>query len=145
MAQKKRKNRIGYEELLELAYEYADECIYSTKETATAGRIVAIKSVKAPSIEFFLEIWIPKVKQMDTIHRGTFYKWWRDLEDKDKSDTITRIQSLFNAVLIEKTMNDPNAATMFVAKNKLGWVDKTEVKNTHHVEQPLFPDEDESV
>ena len=143
MAQRKRANRIGYEDLLTLAYEYADECaMKATKEFPTGRGAVSCKAVNAPLIEYFLEIWIPRKKQMDTIHRGTFYKWWKDDSDPAKSDTITRIQSLFNAVLLEKTVNDPNSATVFVAKNKLGWIDKTETKTTH-VEQPFFGDDEE--
>ena len=136
-----RKARITYKELLELAYEYMEECVNATKEFPTARGAVAVKSTKIPSIEFFLNYWIPKYKKMDSIGRSTFYEWWKHTEDKAKADTISHIQDIFNSILIEKVMNDPNSSSNFVAKNKLGWTDKSEIKNAHHVEQPLFPEE----
>jgi hypothetical protein len=57
----------------------------------------------------------------DTISRDTYYTWLKS-EDKAKSDTIKKIDDLFQSLAADIVANEGKG--IFYAKNKLGWTDK---------------------
>ena len=124
--------RIQPEELLHHAYTYCDNCIESTLEKATAsGRVVLISSRHIPTVNYFLHHWLRR-ERFDFYTRGHWYAAMKD-EDHPLSDTIKRIDELFNALALDIVANEGKG--IFYAKNKLGMTDRI---YSDHVEQPLF-------
>lgn len=120
--------KITLNELEELANEYIAECLENTKEQATqSGKIINVKDRHLPTIQYFLRIWIP-MKGKPTISRSTYYEWLSG-EEKSKSDTIKKIDGLFESLAIDIVANEGKG--IFYAKNKLGMTDKTDNKNEH--------------
>lgn len=70
-----------------------------------------------------------------------YTQWWSEMKDKfvnDKSvsDTIKNIESIIEQRIVNDTMTgDAKSATfsIFLLKNKFGYVDKQETENTHKV------------
>lgn len=119
---------ITLEELEELANQYVVECLKNTKETAAAsGKVVKVKDRHLPTIQYFLRIWIP-IQGKPSISRSTYYDWLSS-EDKVKSDTIKKIDALFESLAVDIVANEGKG--IFYAKNKLGMTDKTDNKNEH--------------
>ena len=103
------------------ANQYIDICLNSTKEVATgSGKIVEQKERHIPTIAFFLNIWLPR-NVGDTIARDTYYEWLKG-NDTVKSDTIKKIDELFQSLAADIVANEGKG--IFYAKNKLGWTDK---------------------
>jgi hypothetical protein len=114
------------EQLPNYANQYIEVCLNHTKEVATgSGKIVEQKERHIPTIAFFLNIWLPR-NVGDTISRETYYAWLKG-EDEAKSDTIKRIDSLFQSLAVDIVANEGKG--IFYAKNKLGMTDKSENKN----------------
>lgn len=108
-------------ELPNYANQYIDVCLNHTKEVATgSGKIVEQKERHIPTIAFFLNIWMPR-NVGDTISRDTYYEWLKS-ENKTKSDTIKKIDDLFQSLAADIVANEGKG--IFYAKNKLGWTDK---------------------
>lgn len=103
------------------ANQYIDICLNSTKEVATgSGKIVEQKERHIPTIAFFLNIWLPR-NVGNTISRDTYYEWLKG-NDTIKSDTIKKIDELFQSLAADIVANEGKG--IFYAKNKLGWTDK---------------------
>ena len=108
-------------ELPNYANQYIDVCLNHTKEVATgSGKIVEQKERHIPTIAFFLNIWMPR-NVGDTISRDTYYEWLKS-ENKTKSDTIKKIDDLFQSLAADIVANEGKG--IFYAKNKLVWTDK---------------------
>ena len=106
------------------ANQYIDICLNSTKEVATgSGKIVEQRERHIPTIAFFLNIWLPR-NVGDTIARDTYYEWLKG-NDTVKSDTIKKIDELFQSLAADIVANEGKG--IFYAKNKLGWTDKQQV------------------
>ena len=131
------KSKEFLEMLAEQSWVYIEECINKTKQTANnKGGVTDVKDRYIPTIDYFLRIWMP-LHNKETIHRGTWYKWL-DGDDKEKSDTIKKINENFNALASDVVANEGRG--IFYAKNKLGWTDKAE--QTVISNPPIFPDLD---
>ena len=71
-----------------------------------------------------------------------YTQWWSEMKDKfvnekSVSDTIKNIESIIEQRIVNDTMTgDAKSATfsIFLLKNKFGYVDKQENENTHKVE-----------
>ena len=108
-------------ELPNWATKYINHCLSHTKEVATgSGKIVEQKERHIPTIAYFLNIWLPLL-ELDTISRETYYAWLKG-DDKAKSDTIKKIDTLFQSLAADIVANEGKG--IFYAKNKLGWTDK---------------------
>jgi len=108
-------------ELPNYANQYIDVCLNHTKEVATgSGKIVEQRERHIPTIAFFLNIWLPR-NIGDTISRDTYYEWLKS-DNKDKSDTIKKIDDLFQSLAADIVANEGKG--IFYAKNKLGWTDR---------------------
>ncbi len=115
-------------ELPNYADEYIEMCISNKKEVATgSGKIVKIEDRHIPTIAYFLNIWLP-LKKLDTINRKTYYEW-RKGEDELKSNTIKKIDELFQSLAADIVANEGKG--IFYAKNKLGWTDKQQIETTN--------------
>jgi hypothetical protein len=118
------------QEFINALPEYADKyislCRNHTKEVATgSGKIVEIRERHIPTIEFFLQIWLPE-NLGETIVKSTYYEWMKS-EDEIKSNAIKRIDDKFKALAGDIVANEQKG--IFYAKNKLGWTDKAENRN----------------
>ena len=103
------------------ADEYINVCLNHTKEVATgSGKIVQLKERHIPTIEYFLNIWLPFNKG-ESMVKDTYYRWLRE-DDKEKSYTIKKIDDKFKALAADIVANEQKG--IFYAKNKLGWTDK---------------------
>lgn len=132
------KSKDWIEKFAELSNEYMKECLSKTKEVATgSGKIVEVKERQIPTIDYFINIWIPIVKNYDSINRKTYYEWLKS-NDEFKSNTIKNIDDKFKALAADIVANEQKG--IFYAKNKLGWTDKqlTELKGTLNI--PPLPD-----
>ena len=129
MANKYRK--IDAKKLTELADQYCDECIDNTNDHATgSGKVVQVSSRHIPTIDYFLNIWIPLREKLDLIKRRTWYDWLR--ENSDKSRTIKNIEGEFVALGKDIVANEGKG--IFYAKNKFGMHDRQQVE-TKNVEK----------
>jgi len=114
--------------LPDYADEYIQKCIANKKEVATgSGKIVSIEDRHIPTIAYFLNIWLPLMK-LDTINRKTYYEWKKG-EDETKSNTIKKIDDLFQSLAADIVANEGKG--IFYAKNKLGWTDKQQIETTN--------------
>lgn len=132
------KSKEWIDKFSELADEYMKECLSKTKEVATgSGKIVEVKERQIPTIDYFINIWIPIVKNYDSINRKTYYEWLKS-SDEFKSNTIKNIDDKFKALAADIVANEQKG--IFYAKNKLGWTDKqtTELKGVLNI--PPLPD-----
>ena len=138
------KSRQFVDRLEELAWEYIQECIAHTKETlSNKGTLEQVRDRHIPTIDYFLNIWIPlNYDKSDTIKRQTYYRWLK-WDNTYKQKVIESINDWFKSLAGDIVANEGKG--IFYAKNKLGWSDKSENKTTI-TEIPLFPDvqEDDS-
>jgi uncharacterized protein YaaR (DUF327 family) len=123
------KTKEWMERFLELSDEYMNDCINKTKEVATgSGKVITVRERNIPTIDYFLNIWIPLIKKESSISRDTYYTWLKE-QETNKSDTIKKIDSKFKALAADIVANEQKG--IFYAKNKLGWTDKHETKGEH--------------
>lgn len=109
-----------------LADLYLQECMAHTKEVVSgSGKVVEVMDRHIPTIDYFLNIWIPLLK-MDTIARKTYYEWLKS-EDELKSNTIKRINDNFKALAKDIVANEGKG--IFYAKNALGMHDKQHIES----------------
>lgn len=117
------------EQLPKYANQYIEVCLNHTKEVATgSGKIVEQKERHIPTIAFFLNIWLPR-NVGDSIARKTYYEWLNG-EDELKSNTIKRIDTLFQSLAVDIVANEGKG--IFYAKNKLGMTDKVDSNNNNN-------------
>ena len=88
-----------------------------------SGKLVKQKERHIPTIAFFLNIWLPFNKG-ESINRKTYYEWLKS-EDEVKSNTIKKIDDLFNSLAADIVANEGKG--IFYAKNKLGMTDKQQI------------------
>ena len=120
------KTKEWIERFKELSDEYMNDCINKTKEVATgSGKVIVVRERNIPTIDYFLNIWIPLIKKESSISRETYYTWLKS-EEVNKSDTIKNIDSKFKALAADIVANEQKG--IFYAKNKLGWTDRLENK-----------------
>lgn len=117
-------------EFIKMLPEYADiylkECMSHTKEVVSgSGKVVEVIDRHIPTIEYFLNIWLPLLK-LETIHKSNYYRWLNS-EDEDKRDAIKRIQDNFKALAKDIVANEGKG--IFYAKNALGMHDKQHIEN----------------
>jgi hypothetical protein len=122
------RNRTYLSNLLEYAFMYIDECESKRKEQlSNKGDIVKIEDRKNPTIDYFLNIWLPKnCKKNKAISRSTYYRWIK-WENTDKQRVITQIDDLISAVQKDVVANEGKGVQYL--KYKFGWVDQTNNKN----------------
>lgn len=132
------KSKKFVDNLEKLAWEYINECISHKKEQMTGrGAIVMVKDRHIPTIDYFLNIWIPKnYDKKDTIKRSTYYRWLK-WDNTYKQKVIQNIDDWFKSLAGDIVANEGKG--IFYAKNKLGWTDKQE---TVIKEQALFGDDE---
>ena len=112
--------------LPEHAEMYLRECLSHTKEVVSgSGKVVEVMDRHIPTIDYFLNIWLPLLK-LETIHRDTYYTWLKS-DDKLKSDTIKKIDDAFKALATDIVANEGKG--IFYAKNRLGMHDKQHIEN----------------
>lgn len=102
------------------ADDYIDNCLAHSKVEVSAGKAIEIPDRHIPTIDFFLNIWLPKNK-IESIARRTWYDWLNG-DDEKKSHTIKTIDTKFKALAADIVANEGKG--IFYAKNKLGWTDK---------------------
>lgn len=112
--------------LRDYAEDYIEQCLDSKKQVATSKGAVDIKYRHVPTIEFFLNIWLPR-NVGNTITKQTYYRWLRG-EDDVKKSIIKDIDEQFKALAGDIVANEGNG--VFYAKNKLGWSDKMQSDST---------------
>lgn len=109
------------DDLQQLADEYCDYCINSTKEVATgSGKIVEVRERHLPTTAYFLLHWLRR-NHFDFYKRANFYTAMNK-SDHPYSDTIKSIDEQFNALARDIVANEGKG--IFYAKNKLGMTDK---------------------
>ena len=112
-------------ELPNYANQYIDVCLNHVKEVATgSGKIVEQRERHIPTIAFFLNIWMPR-NVGDTISRDTYYEWLKS-DNKAKSDTIKKIDDLFQSLAADIVANEGKG--IFYAKNALGMHDRQQLE-----------------
>lgn len=145
--------------LEQYAFEYIEECEKHTTQKATpSGKVVDVKDRHIPTVNYFLMFWLVKNKG-ESFHRSTWYEWLsleqsdefddeKNLLIKKKSDTIKKINKLFESFAVDVVANEGKG--IFYAKNKLKMSDKID-KNIKHQVEPITgmtivnePDEDET-
>lgn len=114
----------------ESSWEYIEECLANTREMlSNQGNIKQIKDRHIPTIQYFLNIWMPKEKS-ETIHRDTWYSWLNQESETDplaekKSALIKKIDTLFNSLGEDIVANEGKG--IFYAKNKYNMTDRMKV------------------
>jgi hypothetical protein len=67
------------DQLEDLGWEYIQECLNNTKpHVAGSGKVVEVPDRHIPTIDYFLNIWIPLKLDMKLIDRRTWYRWLRE-------------------------------------------------------------------
>lgn len=125
------KSKAFVDRLEELAWEYIQECINHKKEVlSNKGSKEQVKDRHIPTIDYFLNIWIPlKYSKKDTIKRSSYYRWLK-WENTYKQQIIENIDDYFKALAGDIVANEGKG--IFYAKNKLNWSDRIESKNTNN-------------
>lgn len=117
---------IDVDKLIQLASDYCDFCIESTKEVATgSGKIVDIKERHIPTVNYFLLHWLRR-NHFEFYKRSNFYKAIRE-EDHPLSHTIKGIDEDFRSLATDIVANEGKG--IFYAKNRLGMHDKQHIEN----------------
>lgn len=112
--------------LEQLALIYIKECCAHQKEQVTnKGEIVLVQDRHIPTIDYFLRIWIPIIREEKGFVPSTWYAWLNG-EDKLKSETIKRIDELFKGLASDIVANEGKG--IFYAKNRLGMHDRQQVE-----------------
>lgn len=110
--------------LQQWAEEYIDVCLDNKKEVVSgSGKVVTVQDRHIPTIDYFLNIWLPRQKGT-TICNSTYYNWLRG-NDELKLHTIKNIDEKFKALAADIVANEQKG--IFYAKNKLGWTDKQQM------------------
>ncbi len=113
-------------ELPNYADKYISECLAHTKEVVSgSGKVIEVRDRHIPTIAYFLNIWLPLLK-LESMNRKTYYEWLKS-DDELKSNTIKKIDDLFNSLATDIVANEGKG--IFYAKNKLGMSDRVETKN----------------
>lgn len=117
---------IDVDKLMQLAYQYCDECINSTKEVATPRGPVEVKERHLPTIGYFLYHWMRK----QDFEFYKYRKWYYIKEDKDHPlhDAIMEIDELFKNLARDIVGNEGKG--IFYAKNYLDMHDKQVVDSS---------------
>jgi hypothetical protein len=113
------------EKLAIYATNYLRECMSHTKEVVSgSGKVVAVMDRHIPTIDYFLNIWIPLL-QLEKISRTTYYEWLKG-DDEIKSNTIKRINDDFKSLAKDIVANEGKG--IFYAKNALGMHDRQQLE-----------------
>jgi hypothetical protein len=113
------------EKLAIYATNYLRECMSHKKEVVSgSGKVVAVMDRHIPTIDYFLNIWIPLL-QLEKISRTTYYEWLKG-DDEIKSNTIKRINDDFKALAKDIVANEGKG--IFYAKNALGMHDRQQLE-----------------
>lgn len=125
------KNKTYLSNLQEYAYKYIDECEAKRKEQlSNKGDIVKIEDRKNPTIDYFLNIWLPKnCKKNKAISRSTYYRWINWGND-EKKRVIEQIDNLFKSLQLDIAANEGKGFQYL--KYKFGWTDKTNNVNENN-------------
>lgn len=112
--------------LIELAHEYINHCLNSTKEYPTARGAVEVKERHLPTIKYFLYIWL-------RMHEFDFYKktqWFEAINNAEHPyhSTVKNIDDMFRALATDIVANEGKG--IFYAKNYLGMTDKVQTEST---------------
>ena len=109
-----------------LALIYIKECCAHQKEQVTnKGDIILVQDRHIPTIDYFLRIWIPIIREEKGFVPSTWYAWLNG-EDKLKSETIKKIDELFKGLASDIVANEGKG--IFYAKNRLGMHDRQQVE-----------------
>jgi hypothetical protein len=109
-----------------LALIYIKECCSHQKEQVTnKGDIILVQDRHIPTIDYFLRIWIPIIREEKGFVPSTWYAWLNG-EDKLKSETIKKIDELFKGLAQDIVANEGKG--IFYAKNRLGMHDRQQVE-----------------
>jgi hypothetical protein len=119
---------IDTDKLMELANEYIEHCLNSTKEYPTARGAVEVKERHLPTIKYFLYIWL-RINDFD------FYKkteWYEAINNTEHPYHLVtkKIDDSFRALATDIVANEGKG--IFYAKNYLGMTDKVITENTNN-------------
>jgi len=133
------KTKQFVDRLEQLAWDYIQECINNTKEIlSNKGTKEDVKDRHIPTIDYFLNIWIPlNYSKKDTIKRSTYYRWLK-WDNTYKQKTIFNIDVWFKSLAGDIVANEGKG--IFYAKNKLGWTDKNQTELKGGLNIPKLPD-----
>jgi len=117
---------IDTDKLMELANEYIEHCLNSTKEYPTARGAVEVKERHLPTIKYFLYIWL-RINDFD------FYKkteWYEAINNTEHPYHLVtkKIDDSFRALATDIVANEGKG--IFYAKNYLGMTDKVQTEST---------------
>ena len=141
LPKEERFRHISVHELEQLADEYLEECMTARKEQATAkGDVIKVAERHIPTVEYFLNIWIPLVKFKNILARSTYYDLLKKENGSTKSDTIKKIDEKFKTLAVDIVANEGKG--IFYAKNRLGMHDRIQ-NDISFIEQPIFNLSDE--
>jgi hypothetical protein len=117
---------IDTDKLMELANEYIEHCLNSTKEYPTARGAVEVKERHLPTIKYFLYIWL-RLNDFD------FYKkteWYEAINNTEHPYHLVtkKIDDTFRALATDIVANEGKG--IFYAKNYLGMTDKVQTEST---------------
>lgn len=117
---------IDTDKLMELANEYIEHCLNSTKEYPTARGAVEVKERHLPTIKYFLYIWL-RINDFD------FYKkteWYEAINNTEHPYHLVtkKIDDTFRALATDIVANEGKG--IFYAKNYLGMTDKVQTEST---------------
>ena len=117
---------IDTDKLMELANEYIEHCLNSTKEYPTARGAVQVKERHLPTIKYFLYIWL-RLNDFD------FYKkteWYEAINNTEHPYHLVtkKIDDTFRALATDIVANEGKG--IFYAKNYLGMTDKVQTEST---------------
>jgi hypothetical protein len=117
---------IDTDKLMQLANEYIEHCLNSTKEYPTARGAVEVKERHLPTIKYFLYIWL-RINDFD------FYKkteWYEAINNTEHPYHLVtkKIDDSFRALATDIVANEGKG--IFYAKNYLGMTDKVQTEST---------------
>ena len=117
---------VDTDRLIELANEYIEHCLNSTKEYPTARGAVEVKERHLPTIKYFLYIWL-------RMQNFEFYKktqWFEAINNTEHPYhlTVKTIDDTFRALATDIVANEGKG--IFYAKNYLGMTDKVQTEST---------------
>ena len=117
---------VDTDRLIELANEYIEHCLNSTKEYPTARGAVEVKERHLPTIKYFLYIWL-------RMQNFEFYKktqWFEAINNTEHPYhlTVKTIDDTFRALATDIVANEGKG--IFYAKNYWGMTDKVQTEST---------------
>ena len=118
-----------------LALIYIKECCSHQKEQVTnKGDIILVQDRHIPTIDYFLRIWIPIIREEKGFVPSTWYAWLNG-EDKLKSETIKKIDKArllgYNVCIWPDSIEEKDVNDMVKAGMSADYIKHVIDKNTY--------------